>query len=290
VGQKELPSGVKLYAKLELWNPGGSVKDRIGVSMIRAAEAAGILRPGSTIVAATAANTGIGIALAALGRGYQVVFTVPAKFSAEKQAVLRALGAIIVNTPTAEGMAGATRAAAELRDATAGAVTLDQFTDLANPDAHYRSTGPEIYRDMDGQVDLFVAGAGSGGTFTGVARHLKEKLPQLRTVLVDPHGSTMGGGPCHPYAIEGIGNDFVPEVMDLGLVDQVVKVSDADARAGARRLASVEGVLGGLSSGAAYHAALEVGRGLERGNLVTVFPDRGDRYVSKGIYDAPEAS
>jgi cysteine synthase len=278
-----LPEELRLLAKLELFNPGGSVKDRIGLSMIEAAEKSGALRPGGAIIEATAGNTGIGVALAALGKGYRVIFAVPEKFSAEKVTLMKALGAEIVRTPAAAGMGGAREKAALLLSEIEGSVSLDQFENPANPRIHYETTGPEIYRDSGGEIDYFVAGAGSGGTFSGVARYLKERIPGLKTVLADPLGSTMGGGECGSYAIEGIGNSFIPGTMDMGLVDEVVKVSDEEALAAVRLLAAKEGVISGSSSGAALSVALGIARRIGRGNIVTVLPDRGDRYFSKGI-------
>ena len=224
-----LPEGVNLFAKLELYNPGGSVKDRVGRAMIEDAEKKGLLKPGGTIVEGTAGNTGLGIAFAALNRGYRVIFVVPTKFSAEKQTLMRALGADIINTPREEGMLGAEAKAEELRASIPGAVTLRQFKNMANPRAHYETTGPEIWRDLDGKIDYLVAGAGSGGTYSGVVRYLKEQNPAIRGVLADPVGSTMGGGEHGDYNIEGIGNDFVADTMDMSLVDQVVKIDDNDA-------------------------------------------------------------
>jgi len=278
-----LPEDVELLAKLELFNPGGSVKDRIGLSMVEAAERSGALREGGTIVEATAGNTGIGVALAALGKGYRIVFTVPEKFSAEKVTLMRALGAEILRTPESEGMEGARRKARELRDSIPGAVSLDQFENPANPRIHYETTGPEILQDAEGALDYLVAGAGSGGTFSGVLRYLKERLPGVKGILADPLGSTLGGGECGHYAIEGIGNSFVPSTMDMSLVDRVIKVRDADALAGLKLLAAKEGIIAGSSSGAALAAALELAAGLKAGRIVVVLPDRGDRYFSKGI-------
>ena len=279
-----IPDGVKLYAKLELANPGGSVKDRIGVSMIEDAERRGVLKPGGTIVEGTAGNTGIGIAFAALGRGYRIVFVVPDKFSGEKVALLKALGAEIVRTPRSGGMQLAERRADELAKEIPGAVVLGQFHNATNPRAHYETTGPEIGRDLEGQVDAFVAGAGSGGTFSGVARALKERDSGIRTILADPVGSTLGGGEHADYNIEGIGNDFVPDTMDMWLVDEVVKVSDEEAFAATRELARREGIVAGSSSGGALAAALKaIDAGL-RGNVVTLFPDRGDPYFTKGLF------
>ena len=279
-----IPDGVKLYAKLELANPGGSVKDRIGVSMIEDAERRGVLKPGGTIIEGTAGNTGIGIAFAALGRGYRIVFVVPDKFSGEKVALLKALGAEIMRTPRSGGMLLAERRADELAKEIPGAVVLGQFHNATNPRAHYETTGPEIWRDLEGQVDAFVAGAGSGGTFSGVARALKERDSGIRTILADPVGSTLGGGEHADYNIEGIGNDFVPDTMDMWLVDEVVKVSDEEAFAATRELARREGIVAGSSSGGALAAALKaIDAGL-RGNVVTLFPDRGDRYFTKGLF------
>ncbi len=280
-----LPEGVNLFAKLELYNPGGSVKDRIGRSMIEDAEEKGLLKPGGTIVEGTAGNTGLGIAFAALNRGYRVIFVVPTKFSVEKQTLMRALGADIINTPREEGMLGAEAKAEELRASIPGAVTLRQFKNLANPKAHYETTGPEIWRDLEGKIDYLVAGAGSGGTYSGVVRYLKEQNPAIKGVLADPVGSTMGGGEHGDYNIEGIGNDFVADTMDMSLVDKVVKVDDNDAFTGARELARKEGIFGGSSSGAALSAAKKLIDSGARGNIVVIFPDRGDRYFSKNLYE-----
>ena len=281
----DLPEGVSLFAKLELYNPGGSVKDRIGRSMIEDAERKGLLKPGGTIVEGTAGNTGLGIAFAALNRGYRVIFVVPTKFSVEKQTLMRALGAEIINTPREEGMLGAEAKAEELRASIPGAVTLRQFKNMANPQAHYETTGPEIWRDLDGKIDYLVAGAGSGGTYSGVVRYLKELNPAIKGVLADPVGSTMGGGEHADYNIEGIGNDFVADTMDMSLVDEVVKIDDNDAFTGARELAKKEGIFGGSSSGAALSAAKKLITAGARGNIVVIFPDRGDRYFSKNLYE-----
>jgi cysteine synthase A len=279
-----LPGEVRLLAKLELLNPGGSVKDRIGISMIEAAEKDGSLAKGGAIVEATAGNTGIGIALAALGKGYRVIFVVPLKFSAEKVALMRALGAEIVRTPEADGMTGAREKAAQIIAETAGAVSLDQFENPANPRIHYETTGPELLRDSGGEIDYFVAGAGSGGTFSGILKYLKEKLPRVKGVLVDPLGSTIGGGEHGPYSIEGIGNSFIPGTMDLSLVDEVIKVKDGEAVSAARLLAEKEGVIAGSSSGAALFGALQVAKRIERGTVATLLPDRGERYFSKDLF------
>ena len=267
-----------------MWNPGGSVKDRVGQYMIRDAEEKGLLRPGSTIIEGTAGNTGIGIAFAALNRGYRVIFVVPTKFSMEKQQLMRALGAEIINTPRELGMQGAVAKAEELKREIPGAISLGQFTNPSNPKAHYETTGPEIYRDMDGQIDYVVLGAGSGGTFTGVLRYLKEQDSRIQGVLADPIGSTIGGGEHGDYNIEGIGNDFIADTMDINLVDRVYKISDEEAFAASRRLAEKEGIFAGTSSGAALVAAIKLAKEEPGKRIVVVFPDRGDRYFSADLY------
>lgn len=280
----DLPQDVALYAKLELANPGGSVKDRVGLAMIEDAEKRGALKPGGTIIEGTAGNTGIGIAFAAIGRGYKVIFVVPDKFSGEKVALLSALGAEIVRTPRRGGMLLAESRAEELARSIPNSVILGQFRNPANPRSHYETTGPEIFDDLKGKVDVFIAGAGSGGTFSGVARYLKEKNPYVRAILADPIGSTMGGGPHGDYNIEGIGNDFIAETMDMSLVDEVIKVSDDEAFSACKELAKREGVIAGSSSGAAFVAAQKAIKKGIRGNIVVLFPDRGDRYFSKGLF------
>ena len=261
------------------------MKDRIGKYMLDQAERDGLIRPGGTIVEATAGNTGLGIAFAALNRGYRVIFVVPAKFSQEKQTLMRALGAEIINTPREGGMLGAEQRASQLRESIPGAISLEQFHNPANPLAHYETTGPEIWRDLKGNVDYLVAGAGSGGTYSGIVKYLKEQAPSVKGVLADPVGSTMGGGEHSDYDIEGIGNDFIPDTMDISLVDRVVKITDAEAFAYARLLASREGIFAGSSSGGALSAALKLVKDGARGNVVVVFPDRGDRYFSKRLYE-----
>ena len=281
MGAKE---GVNIYAKLELMNPAGSVKDRVGKYMIKDAEEKGLLKPGTTIVDATAGNTGIGIAIAALNKGYKVIFTVPDKFSVEKQKIMKALGAEIVNTKRADGMLGAEKKAEEIIAEIGDAISLNQFKNPSNPQAHYETTGPEIYRQLDGQIDYFVAGAGSGGTFSGVVKYFKEQNPNIKGILADPYGSTIGGGEHFDYNIEGIGNDFIAETMDITLVDKVIKVNDSEAFSTCKKLAHNEGILAGSSSGAALYAALELAKTLDSGNIVTIFPDRGDRYLSEGLF------
>lgn len=284
LSQLGFPEQLNVYAKLELYNPAGSVKDRIGRSMIADAESHGILKPGSTIIEATAGNTGLGIAFAALNRGYRLIFVVPQKFSQEKQTLMKALGAEIIHTSTEEGMLGAARKAEELRAEIPNSVSLEQFKNQSNPQAHYETTGPEIYRDLDGKIDYVVAGAGSGGTYTGVLRYLKEQNPAIKGILADPIGSTIGGGEHSDYEIEGIGNDFIADTMDMSLVDQVIKVSDAEAFEQVRIAAKKEGIFAGSSSGAALAAVNKLTKTVSSGTVVVILPDRGERYFSKHIF------
>lgn len=276
--------GVNIYAKIEGNSPGGSCKDRIGIYMVDKAEKEGKLKEGSTIIEATAGNTGIGIALAAINKGYKIIFIVPDKFSIEKQKIMKALGAEIINTPKEEGMEGAIRLANSLLSEIPNSLSLNQFTNEANPLAHYETTGKELYEDLDGEIDYFVAGAGSGGTFSGILKFLKENIPDVKGVLADPVGSTIGGGECGSYKIEGIGNNFIPETMKMSLVDDVIKVSDDEAFDSVKLLAKKEGLIVGSSSGAALAAALKLAEKIEKGNIVTVFPDRGDRYFSTELF------
>jgi O-acetylserine dependent cystathionine beta-synthase len=281
----EIPDGVNIYAKLEFFNPGGSVKDRLGIELIRDAEQKGLLKPGGTIIEPTAGNTGIGLALAAVGTGYRVIFVVPQKFSEEKQELMRALGAEIVNTPTEEGMKGAIAKAKKLAKSIPGAYVPQQFANPANPGAHYKTTGPEIWQQMDGKVDVFVAGAGSGGTFMGTARYLKEQNPAIKTVIVEPEGSILGGGQPGPHKTEGIGMEFLPPYMDPSYFDEIYTVLDQDAFAMVKELAKREGLLVGSSSGAAFFAALQEAKKAEPGtNIVVIFPDSSERYLSQKIY------
>jgi cysteine synthase A len=252
--------------------------------MVKDAEERGLLKPGSTIIEATAGNTGIGIAIAALNRGYRVIFTVPEKFSIEKQKIMSALGAEIVHTSREEGMLGAENKARQLLETIPDSITLAQFRNPANPLAHYETTGPEIYDQMDGQINYLVAGAGSGGTFSGIMKHLKEKDTSIQGVLADPIGSIIGGGEHADYDIEGIGNDFIADTMDVSFIDKVIKINDDEAFEASRLLAKKEGILAGSSSGAALAASLKLADQIESGNIVVVFPDRGDRYLSKGLF------
>ncbi|MBP1931182.1 cysteine synthase A [Ammoniphilus resinae] len=282
--QFPLPDGVRLFAKLEFYNPGGSVKDRLGVELIRDAEEKGLLKPGGTIVEPTAGNTGIGVALAAVGTGYRVIFVVPEKFSQEKQELMRALGAEVVNTPTEKGIKGAIEKAKEL-EKELGAYCPQQFANPANPMAHYKTTGPEIWQQMDGNVDVFVAGAGSGGTFMGVAKYLKEQNPQLKTVIVEPEGSILAGGEPGPHKTEGIGVEFLSPFMETEYFHEIYTVSDKDAFDLVAELAKKEGLLVGSSSGSALYASLQEAQKAKPGtNIVTIFPDSSERYLSKKIY------
>ncbi|HAT4302478.1 MAG: PLP-dependent cysteine synthase family protein [Clostridium perfringens] len=276
--------GVNIYAKIEGTSPGGSCKDRVGIYMVEKAEKEGKLKPGSTIIEATAGNTGIGIALAAINKGYKIIFIVPDKFSIEKQKIMKALGAEIINTPKEDGMEGAINLANSLLSEIPNSLSLNQFKNEANPLAHYETTGRELYDGLDGQIDYFVAGAGSGGTISGVLKFLKENISEVKGILADPVGSIIGGGQCGTYKIEGIGNNFIPETMDMSLVDDVIKVNDEEAFDAVKLLAKKEGLIVGSSSGAAFAAVLKLAEKIEKGNIVTIFPDRGDRYFSTDIF------
>lgn len=276
--------GVNIYAKIEGTSPGGSCKDRVGIYMVEKAEKEGKLKSGSTIIEATAGNTGIGIALAAINKGYKIIFIVPDKFSIEKQKIMKALGAEIINTPKEEGMEGAINLANSLLSEIPNSLSLNQFKNEANPLAHYETTGRELYDGLDGQIDYFVAGAGSGGTISGVLKFLKENISEVKGILADPVGSIIGGGQCGTYKIEGIGNNFIPETMDMSLVDDVIKVNDEEAFDAVKLLAKKEGLIVGSSSGAAFAAVLKLAEKIDKGNIVTIFPDRGDRYFSTDLF------
>lgn len=280
----DIPEEVHLYAKLEFANPGGSIKDRIGKHLIEKYEKEGRLKKGSTIIEATAGNTGIGIALAAVNRGYKVIFIVPGKFSVEKQMLMKALGAEIINIPTEAGLQGAYKVIEELKREIEDIVVVNQFDNPDNVEAHYLYTGREIYKQMEGNIDVFISGAGSGGTFTGVMKYLKEKNPSIKGVLADPYGSIIGGGACHAYRIEGIGNDFIPGNLEMNLVDDVEKISDEEAFGAVKDLAKKKGLLVGSSSGAVFAAAIKQAKKMKKGNIVMIFADRSDRYLSKNIY------
>jgi cysteine synthase len=281
------PEGAALYAKLEFLNPGGSVKDRAALGMIDAAEASGRLVPGSTIVEPTAGNTGVGLALVGIMRGYRVIVVVPEKFVGAKTAVMNALGAEIILTPTEAGIQGAIAKAQELARAIPGAFVPQQFENPDNPAYHYRTTGPEIFEQLGGRVpDALVLGAGTGGTFTGVVRYFKEKDPRVRGVLVEPQGSVWGGGEAGPHKVEGIGNSFWPGALDRSLVDEVLTVFDDPSFAAVKELARREGLLVGGSAGSAAHAAREVASRLPPDAIVvTLFPDGFERYLGKGVFE-----
>lgn len=279
--------GVRLLAKLEYLNPTGSVKDRAALRMILDAEADGSLKPGAAVIEPTSGNTGIGLAAIAAVRGYRVILTMPETMSEERRKLLAAYGADIVLTPGEEGMAGAIRKAQELKEQIPGAFIPGQFDNPSNAKAHYLTTGPEIWEDTDGRVDLFVAGVGSGGTITGVGRYLKEKAPAVRVVAVEPAGSAvLSGGKAGAHGLQGIGAGFVPSVLDTEICDEVIPVWEEDAYAAGRRLAAQEGILAGISSGAALHAAqILAGRPENQGKtIVVLLPDSGDRYLSTPLF------
>ncbi len=275
-----------IYAKLEFLNPGGSVKDRAALGMIEAAEAAGRLGPGATIIEPTAGNTGVGLALIGISRGYRVMVVVPEKFVGPKTVVMNALGAEVVLTPTESGMPGAIAKAQELAAGIPGAYVPQQFENPANPDFHYQTTAAEIFEQLGRLPDAVVMGGGTGGTFTGVARFFKERDPRVRGVLVEPKGSIWGGGPQTSYKVEGIGNSFWPGALDRSLVDEIQSVADSDSFATVKELARREGLLVGGSSGTAAFAAREVARSLGNGKIVvTLFADGFERYLGKGVFE-----
>ena len=281
------PAGAaEIYAKLEYLSPGGSVKDRAAIGMIRRAEEEARLRPGATIVEATAGNTGIGLALIGVNRGYRVLVCVPERFSQEKIKVMEALGAEVVRTPDAEGMQGAIARAKQLAAKIPNSFTALQFENLANPEFHYETTAREIYDQMQGRVDAVVIGVGTGGTFTGVARFMKERIPHVLTVAVETQGSVLAGGPPGEHKVEGIGVSFIPKTFDSRLADEIFMVRDPQAFAMVKELARKTGVLGGSSAGANVHAAVEIAKRLGSGKrVVTVIPDAAERYLSKNIFE-----
>ena len=282
----------ELLAKFEAMNPAGSAKDRVGLALIEDAERRGLLKPGATIIEPTSGNTGIGLAAVAAVKGYRVILTMPDTMSAERRALLAAYGAELVLTPGEKGMAGAIQRAQEMADAIPGSFIPGQFENPANADIHFRTTGPEIWQDSRGRVDLFVAGIGTGGTITGVGRYLKQQKPDVRIVGVEPAESpVLTQGRSGPHGIQGIGANFVPPVLDRSVLDLVVPVTLEDALETGRRLPRLEGLLAGISSGAALWAAIEQCRLSENAGrtVVVLLPDTGERYLSSGLFQSPGA-
>lgn len=281
-----LPGNVAV--KLEFYNPAGSVKDRIGRAIIDAAEESGALKPGGTIVEGTSGNTGIALAMVGAARGYRVILTMPETMSAERRVLLRAYGAQIVLTPGTEGMRGAVEKAKEIVATTENAILASQFSNEANPAIHYNTTGPEIWEATDGKVDIFVAGIGTGGTISGTGKYLKEQNPNVKVVAVEPKDSPLlSEGRVGPHKIQGLGANFVPDTLDRGIYDSVTPVSAEDAMRTSRLLATQEGILGGISSGAAVWAALEEAKKSENKDklIVAIVPDFGERYISTALYE-----
>jgi cystathionine beta-synthase (O-acetyl-L-serine) len=286
ITQFSLPKGVRLFAKLEFMNPGGSVKDRLGMELLECALSSGQLKPFGTVFEPTAGNTGIGLALAAINKGIDVCFVIPEKFSIEKQELMKALGAKIIHTPTSEGMKGAIKRTKELLNEVPNSFSPSQFSNPDNPNTYYKTLGPEIWNDLNGKVDIFVAGAGTGGTFMGTARYLKENNPNVKTVIVEPEGSILNGGESGPHKTEGIGMEFLPDYMDPSYFNSIHTVTDANAFKRVAELAKKEGLLVGSSSGAALHASLIEAQTAKNGDIiVTVFADSSERYLSKKIYE-----
>ncbi len=284
---KQQQLAAEIVAKVEYFNPGGSVKDRVALSMITDAEEKGLLKPGALIIEPTSGNTGVGLAWVASVKGYKLILTMPETMSLERRNLLKALGAQLVLTPGSEGMGGAIRKAQEIQAATPGSLILQQFENPANPLAHERTTAEEIWQDTDGQIDIFVASVGTGGTLTGTARGLKKKNPNIRIVAVEPAGSpVLSGGKAGPHKIQGIGAGFIPKILDTSLIDQIIPVTDEDAMRTSRELSATEGLLVGISSGAAAFAAREIAK--EESNqgkrIVVLLPDTGERYLSTELF------
>ena len=285
--ERELGLKARLLAKLEAFNPGGSVKDRVALAMIEDAEARGLLKEGAVIIEPTSGNTGIGLAAVAAARGIRLIIVMPETMSVERRLLMKAYGAELVLTEGAKGMAGAIEKAEALAAEIPGSFIAGQFVNPANPRAHLASTGPELWADAEGRIDVFVAGVGTGGTISGVGRFLKEKNPAVRIAAVEPAGSpVLSGGKPGPHGLQGIGAGFVPEVLDTDLVDEVLRVTEDEAYAAGRLLARREGVLAGISSGAALHAAIELARREENAGrtVVVLLPDTGDRYLSTALF------
>lgn len=277
----------EIVAKVEYFNPGGSVKDRVALSMITDAEEKGLLKPGALIIEPTSGNTGVGLAWVASVKGYRLILTMPETMSLERRNLLKALGAELVLTPGSEGMGGAIRKAQEIQTATPGSLILQQFENPANPLAHERTTAEEIWQDTDGKIDIFVASVGTGGTLTGTARGLKKKNPNIRIVAVEPAGSpVLSGGKAGPHKIQGIGAGFIPKILDTSLIDQIIPVTDEDAMRTSRELSATEGLLVGISSGAAAFAAQEIAKdeANQGKRIVVLLPDTGERYLSTDLF------
>ena len=285
--KKLAPAGsADIFAKLEYLNPGGSVKDRAAIGLIARAERDGKLKPGGTIIEATAGNTGIGLALIGVNRGYKVRLFVPEKFSEEKVIIMRAFGAEVTRTPDSEGMPGAINRARDLAASDPNAFMVAQFENPANADFHYETTAREIFDQMEGRVDAITIGCGTAGTFTGIARYLKERIAKVHAVAVETQGSVLGGGKAGAHKVEGIGNSFIPGNFDRSVCDEVMMVTDDQAFGMVKQLAAREGVLGGSSSGANVHAAVEIAKRLGAGKrVVTMIPDSAERYLSKKIFE-----
>ncbi|MEE0797063.1 MAG: cysteine synthase A [Anaerovoracaceae bacterium] len=290
--EKALSLEASIYAKVEGFNPAGSAKDRVGMALIKDAEERGLLAPGAAIIEPTSGNTGIGLASYAASRGYRVILTMPDTMSVERRNLLAAFGAEVVLTEGAKGMQGSIDKANELAARIEGSFIPGQFDNPANSKIHYETTGPEIYRDMDGNVDIFVAGVGTGGTITGVGRYLKKQNPKIRVVAVEPASSPLlSGGEAGPHGLQGIGANFVPSVLDTGVYDEIITVTDEDAYEKGRLIASREGFLAGITSGAAVHAAAALAtRPENKGkNIVALLPDTGDRYLSTPMFNTEQA-
>ncbi len=287
--QIDVPKHSHIYAKLEMFNPGGSIKDRMGQYMIEDAIKRGKIKAGTTVIEPTAGNTGIGIALATQQRHLPTILVVPEKFSYEKQTLMKALGARLINTPSELGIKGAMAKARELEKQIPNSYVPMQFENPANPGAYYHTLAPEIVSDLGDSIDAFVAGAGSGGTFAGIAKYLQEHNPQIKSVVVEPEGSILNGGPAHAHRTEGIGVEFIPPFFKGVQIDSVLTIPDKEAFEQVRKMAKTQGLFIGSSSGAALAASLKVAKELpENSTIVTVFPDSSERYLSENIYDSEQ--
>ncbi len=286
--QKAYALSAKIFAKIEAFNPAGSVKDRVALEMIEDAEKRGVLKAGATIIEPTSGNTGIGICAIAAAKGYQAIIVMPETMSKERRLLMKAYGAQLVLTEGAKGMTGAIERAEELQKSIPNSIVAGQFVNPANPAAHYKTTAPELYADTDGKIDIFVAGVGTGGTLSGVGKYLKEKNVGVKVVAVEPKGSpVLSEGKSGAHGLQGIGAGFVPQTLDLSVIDEVVTVSEEEAYTASRELATREGVLVGISSGAALHAAIKLAKRAENAgkNIVVLLPDTGERYLSTDLYD-----